>query len=51
MKQAGGTDLIYPTTDKFLFGDVAGSKFTKVDLSVWDMATNCGSCHVGGGLV
>jgi hypothetical protein len=51
MKQTGGTDLTYPTTDKFLFGDVAGSKYTKVDLSVWDMATNCGSCHVGGGLV
>ncbi len=22
-----------------------------VDLSVWDMATNCASCHIGGGLV
>jgi|GEM_PF-912897 len=51
MKQPGGSDLTYPTTDKFLFGDVAGSKYTKVDLSVWDMATNCGSCHVGGALV
>ncbi|WP_243372499.1 PKD domain-containing protein [Geotalea sp. SG265] len=51
MRQTDGKDLTYPNSDLFLYGDVAGSKYTKVDLSVWDMATNCGSCHVGGGLV
>ena len=51
MKQPGGSDLTYPNTDKFLYGDLPGSKFTKVDLSLWDMATNCASCHVGGALV
>lgn len=29
----------------------SGSQFTMVDLSAWDLATTCGSCHPGGGFV
>lgn len=29
----------------------AGSQYTMVDLSAWDLSTTCGSCHPGGGFV
>ena len=34
----------------FLHGGVGadGKKYPKVDMSVWDQATMCGTCHVGG---
>jgi hypothetical protein len=37
-----GDGETYATEQDFLSG---------VDLSVWDMATQCASCHIGGGLV
>ena len=41
---AGSSNTVTPGT-----ASNTGSQFTMVDLSAWDLATTCGSCHPGGG--
>jgi len=43
---AGSSSTVTPGT-----ASNSGSQFTMVDLSMWDLATTCGSCHPGGGFV
>ncbi|HBG07578.1 MAG: hypothetical protein A2075_23405 [Geobacteraceae bacterium GWC2_58_44] len=43
---AGSSNTVVPGTVTN-----SGSQFTMVDLSAWDLATSCGSCHPGGGFV
>ncbi|MBU5637977.1 hypothetical protein KOM00_14705, partial [Geomonas sp. Red69] len=43
--------ITYPSFDAFLNGGAAADGtaiYPKVDLSLWDQATMCGTCHVGG---
>jgi hypothetical protein len=43
---SGSSNTVTPGT-----ASNSGSPFTMVDLSTWDLATTCGSCHPGGGFV
>jgi len=45
-----GKNIVYPSLDLFLKGGTGadGRAYPKVDMSLWDQVTMCGTCHVGG---
>ncbi len=45
-----GKNIVYPSLDLFLKGGTGadGRVYPKVDMSLWDQVTMCGTCHVGG---
>lgn len=50
-KNRNGQYISYPNFDSFLNGGKNSDGtpvYPKVDMSLWDQATMCGTCHVGG---